>query len=195
MRKQPDSKHVFLGLGSNINPGHNVSEMILGLLALAPVVHVSRAIRTPPVGMASDNEFLNLSAHLETDHDLDALKQALNALEVRLGRDRQDPDSARKDRPADLDILFALPATSRQIRSHMVPLEPYARPLFLELVHAMGFACSLPPVALPAGVPIRLSGRFVGIQPTQVTLNDQKRLRVQNLPLRRIPAHLGEEHS
>jgi 2-amino-4-hydroxy-6-hydroxymethyldihydropteridine diphosphokinase len=193
MRKESNRRHVFLGLGSNINPGHNVSEMIMGLLALEPVVHVSRVIRTPPVGMASDHEFLNLSAHLETDRDLDTLKQALNDLEVRLGRNRQDPDSARRDRPADLDILFALPVASRQIRSHMVPLEPYARPLFLELIHAMSFACSLPPVALPAGVPIRLSGRFVGIQPTRVTLSNQKRLRVQNLPLRRIPVYLGEK--
>jgi 2-amino-4-hydroxy-6-hydroxymethyldihydropteridine diphosphokinase len=189
------SQQVFLGLGSNINPGYNVSEMVLSLLALVPVVHVSRVIRTPPVGMTSDNEFLNLCAHIETQRDLGTLKEALNGIELRLGRDRADPDSARKDRPADLDILFALPASARQIRSQLVPTEPYARPLFLELVHAMGFACSLPPAPLPAGIPIRVSGRFVGIQPARVTLSDEGRLRAQALPLVRFPTIQRKEMS
>ncbi len=178
---EPETRQVFLGLGSNINPGHAVSQMLLALLNVAPTVHVSRVVRTAPVGMASPNHFLNLSAHLSTTLSQGDLKARLNQIEVALGRDRSDPLSAVRDRPADIDILFELPAAQRHVRADQLPAEPYVRPAFLELAHALGFVMPLPALPMRVGVPIRVEGRIVGLQPSALTRRQDSRLIV--LPL------------
>lgn len=95
----------LLGLGSNIDPQRNMGEMVLGLLGQCHYFCISRVVEIPPVGMNSQRNFLNAVAYIETPLDATALKSLCNAIEIQLGRDRSDPDSKFKDRPADIDIL------------------------------------------------------------------------------------------
>lgn len=96
----------LLGIGSNLSPESNIADIIDALLEQFSSLAISRVLRIPPVGMNSQHDFLNLAAFIETDLDSESLKAFCNGLEVRLGRDRHDPASKTKDRPADLDILL-----------------------------------------------------------------------------------------
>ncbi len=95
----------LLGVGSNIDPEQNFAPIIALLLESFEPVHLSRVLNIPPVGMNSHRAFLNAVAFVETDMDERELKQRCNRIETTLGRDRDDPDSKFKDRPADVDIL------------------------------------------------------------------------------------------
>lgn len=95
----------LLGLGSNINPEQNMTRMIGQLLKHFSPLYLSRILHIPPVGMNSHRQFLNGVAFIETEMSERALKQLCNDIEITLGRDRSDPNSKLKDRPADLDIL------------------------------------------------------------------------------------------
>lgn len=98
----------LLGLGSNIAPFENFAQMTTLLLKCFEKISMSRVLHIPPVGMNSQHYFLNAVAFIETDLKQDDLKHICNQIEIALGRDRDDPDSKHKDRPADLDILAFL---------------------------------------------------------------------------------------
>jgi len=97
----------LLGIGSNINPDENLSQIIALLFEHFPVFHLSRILRIPPIGMNSHRDFLNTVVFIETEMAENDLKQICNNIEIKLGRDREDPARKMKDRPADLDILTA----------------------------------------------------------------------------------------
>lgn len=104
------SSGYLLGIGSNLEPEHNIGKIIESLLALFPKLTLSRVLSIPPVGMNSHHDFLNMVVFIETSMDQDSLKSLCNEIETQLGRDRSDPASKTKDRPADLDILFKINA-------------------------------------------------------------------------------------
>lgn len=159
----------FLSIGSNLEPHQNIPRILLALLEVAPRLNVSRIVETPPHNMASRHNFLNLTLHLTSPLDAARLKQQLNQIETNLGRDRSHPDSKRQDRPADLDILFALPDGALAVQPKWVPAEPYIRPMLLELIAFLGLSCPLPPPPLPAGVQIELLGQRLGTKPATLT--------------------------
>ena len=98
----------LLGLGCNIAPFENFSQIIAQLLAHFASFDISRVLHIPPVGMNSQHDFLNAVIFIETDISKESLKDICNDIETTLGRDRADPDRKHKDRPADLDILCSL---------------------------------------------------------------------------------------
>lgn len=98
----------ILGLGSNISPQHNMAAMILALMDRFNQITLSRVLKIPPVEMDSQRDFLNAVAFIETGVTEAALKNQTNQIEIALGRDRSDPQSKIKDRPADIDILYPL---------------------------------------------------------------------------------------
>lgn len=98
----------LLGLGCNIEPFENFSSMITMLLKEFESFDISRILHIPPVGMNSQHYFLNAVAFIETDMSQQNLKDICNTIEMKLGRDREDPARKHKDRPADLDILCSL---------------------------------------------------------------------------------------
>ena len=122
-----------VGIGSNVNPVANVSRLLSRLMDMTDFLAVSRIIETTPEGFQSDNQFLNLVVCMDSPLDNAGLKGEFVRLEVEMGRDRDDSQSSKKDRPADLDILFRLPAID-------LPPEPYLRPLAIELLNDLGFA-------------------------------------------------------
>jgi 2-amino-4-hydroxy-6-hydroxymethyldihydropteridine diphosphokinase len=146
-----------IGIGSNIAPERNVPRILRMLLAEFGALRMSRILRTRPVGMTSQAEFLNLAVFVETDLDAAALKAVCNRIETGLGRDRDDPDSARKDRPADLDILF--PVIPGQMLRPVVEGD-YQRPVLADLLSFLGLGQA--PDGLPAGETVDLDGISAG---------------------------------
>jgi len=124
----------LLGLGSNINPFDNFGQIAILLLEKFDHISISRVLHIPPVGMNSQHHFLNAVAFIETEMPEDELKNICNQIEVTLGRDRDDPDSKHKDRPADLDILACLrfPEDARR-SANSITDEYFLYPLIDEL--------------------------------------------------------------
>lgn len=96
----------LIGLGSNIEPGKHLPEMLRGLLRIHPMLMISRVVRTKPKGIQSDNDFLNAVVFLPVDMPADELKIKTNAIEAALGRDRSRADKKLIDRTADIDLLI-----------------------------------------------------------------------------------------
>ena len=157
--------YCFISLGSNIAPEENCQLMLLALRSLSPNLAISRIIRTEPVGIASSNHFLNGVVRLQTGQRPAELKKALIAIELRLGRDRDDPHSKVKDRVADLDILFCLPEDASTVPTALLPHESYVRPLLLELLDALGYQVEAAQQEPPAGHPLQLGGQTIGLAP------------------------------
>ena len=128
------SKGYLLGIGSNISPEYNIANIIDKLLNHFSQFAVSRVIKTSPVAMHSDYDFLNLVAFVETDSTEKTLKTLCNHIEIDLGRDRADPTSKISDRPADLDILTPIrfPDDNRSVES--ITNEYFLYPLLHELL-------------------------------------------------------------
>ncbi len=91
-------RDLYVGIGSNIEPSRHVPAILDALLDLAPTIVVSPVAVTEPIGIPqAGGDFWNLAARLSTDAPEADVKQRFNAIERRLGRDRDDPH--RKHRP------------------------------------------------------------------------------------------------
>lgn len=163
----------LLGLGSNIAPEENFARIVDQLLHRFDVLHLSRVLNIPPIGMNSHRPFLNAVAFIETDMPEEALKIICNQIETSLGRDRADPDSKIKDRPADLDILafISLPA-QRDIPARSLTDEYFLYPLIDELT---AFLCDEAAPAAQPGCPISCGRLRFGESATTIYRNGHAR--------------------
>ena len=135
-------RRLFLcTMGANIAPEANFAKARERLKALGQA-HYSRAIYTQPVAMQSDLQFLNAVFLIDTQLTREQLKQQFNAIEIALGRDRDDPLSSQKDRPMDLDILGEAHASAswQQIPSYLTPVVPSLRPLAQQLSQELEYS-------------------------------------------------------
>lgn len=137
-------QQYFLGLGSNIEPEQHFPQIIEALLQWSDRLDLSKIYRVEPMNMKSSNYFLNAVVRIQTDFNRSDLKAKLSALEIEMGRDRSDPNSKRKDRPADVDILLCLPLDFKQIDAKKLPDEVYSRQPLLELLRYLNFDISVP---------------------------------------------------
>ncbi|MGX5913637.1 2-amino-4-hydroxy-6-hydroxymethyldihydropteridine diphosphokinase [Aliidiomarina sp. Khilg15.8] len=97
--------YYYLALGSNLRPAHNIA---LGLRLLQDEfeqILVWPVVETPPTAMATEKQFYNTLVVVRSMLTPDALKNFCNQIEMKLGRDRNDPLSSFKDRPLDIDIM------------------------------------------------------------------------------------------
>lgn len=94
---------AYLGLGSNVNARRNILSAIAVLRETFNNVRLSPAYQTRSVGFDGD-DFINLTAAIETDLQPLELKQFLNELEDRHGRVRNVAKFS--DRTLDIDILL-----------------------------------------------------------------------------------------
>jgi len=125
----------LLGIGSNINPRDNMAAIITALLQHFEQLTLSRILKIPPVGMNSHRDFLNAVAFVETNLTRAELKAFCNQIEIDLGRNRDDPLSKTKDRPADIDILCALRLPqSADISVNTITDEYFLYPILRELM-------------------------------------------------------------
>ncbi len=94
---------AWLGLGSNVNAQTHIRAAIDELKKNFTAVRLSPAYATTAVGFAG-NDFINLTARIETDLQPIELRTYLRRLEDRYGRKRHVPKFS--DRTLDIDILL-----------------------------------------------------------------------------------------
>lgn len=98
--------YFYLSIGTNIKPEKNAVRIIsnlcrhFGTLTLLPFVY------TKPETIPSTSIFLNSLVVIESKLNSQEIKSILNAIEIKLGRNHNDPFKSTKDRPADIDILL-----------------------------------------------------------------------------------------
>ncbi len=98
--------YYYISLGCNINRKKNSFLMIRNLLDYFPQIYLYPFILTPPEKMTTTHTFSNALCIIESDLRKEQIKAIFNDIETSMGRDKNDPLSYCKDRPADIDILF-----------------------------------------------------------------------------------------
>jgi len=94
---------AYLGLGSNVNARSNIAAGIEALRETFSNVRLSPAYQTPAIGFDGD-DFINLTAAVDSCFEPIKLKHFLNDLEDRHGRKRNVAKFS--DRTLDIDILL-----------------------------------------------------------------------------------------
>jgi|WetSurMetagenome_2_1015567.scaffolds.fasta_scaffold25368_6 2-amino-4-hydroxy-6-hydroxymethyldihydropteridine diphosphokinase len=156
--------HYFLSIGSNLNPEKNIILILEQLFNFSAHLLVSKIILTPAEGFISNNHFLNTCIYFKSDFDPIELKKHFNRIETQLGRDRNAPDRAKQDHPADIDIIWKLETLNRL---PALPTEPYIQPLLLELLSFLGYPIETS--ALEAGVSLEIIQQQIGLNTVWIT--------------------------
>jgi len=95
---------VYISLGSNIDPKHNLHQAVVLLETKVIILAVSFIYRTPPQGFTQQADFCNMAVKIKTQLSPITLKQSvLDWIERELGRKR-DPLNKNAPRTIDLDI-------------------------------------------------------------------------------------------
>lgn len=95
---------VVIGIGSNIDPENNIRAAIACLKSISKVIKVSELIRTAPIGIPDQPDFLNGAVKITTSLSKEELISRLKETEDILGRDRSQPKFG--PRSIDLDIII-----------------------------------------------------------------------------------------
>lgn len=100
-----DTNECIIGIGSNINPEINIEAAvtILKQEVDVDVSAISTWVKTTPIGITSQNDFINGAVKVHTPMSRKEFKNYLKNLENRLGRDRSLPKYG--PRVIDLDIV------------------------------------------------------------------------------------------
>lgn len=99
------NKHeCIIGIGSNINPEQNIAAALSFLRQEHKLVSVSSLIKTSPIGIADQPDFMNGAAKVLTVMEITDFKSYLKDIEDRLKRDRTVPKYG--PRTIDLDIVI-----------------------------------------------------------------------------------------
>ena len=93
----------IIGVGSNIEPEENIRKMLCFLAKDHLVKKHSTWIKTTPIGITDQDDFINGAVRVKTQHSMDEFNQYLKNLEDRMGRDRSLPKFG--PRVIDLDIV------------------------------------------------------------------------------------------
>ena len=97
-------KHeCIIGIGSNIDPEKNIASALFILRKEQEFITVSLLIKTSPIGIPDQPDFLNGAAKLFTEMELADFTSYLKGIEDRLKRNRTAPKYG--PRTIDLDIV------------------------------------------------------------------------------------------
>lgn len=98
-------KHdCIIGLGSNIDPERNIAAALFFLRSDHELVSISKLLKTAPIGIIEQPEFLNGVARIYTTLEITDLMEYLKEIEDQLYRDRNVPKFG--PRSIDLDIVI-----------------------------------------------------------------------------------------
>ena len=100
---------AFIGLGSNLGDCRkNLLDAWarLGEVAGVKLLVISSPYQTEPVGMISENWFINAAGSIATSLEPEQLLAAMHGIEASLGRKRVINSVTPMDRQVDLDLLF-----------------------------------------------------------------------------------------
>ncbi|MCL2790148.1 MAG: 2-amino-4-hydroxy-6-hydroxymethyldihydropteridine diphosphokinase [Desulfobulbus sp.] len=98
-----------VGFGSNLGQSLVILATAWQELAACPAltpIALSSPYRSQPLGMASDNWFVNAAALVRTTLPPDVLLRFLHTVEARHGRNRGQVSAVCQDRTLDLDLLL-----------------------------------------------------------------------------------------
>ena len=93
---------IYIGVGSNIDPEHNISSGLTALIDRYGKLNLSATYATEPIGFAGD-EFYNLVVGCDTDSDVNATVKVLKRIESDHGR--KHDEEKYSSRMLDLDLL------------------------------------------------------------------------------------------
>ncbi len=99
---------AYIGLGANIgNCRENLLQAwsMLGKVNGVQLLELSSPYRSAPVGMESENWFINAAGSLQTTLEPEELLAEMLAVEADLGRKRV-AEGVPADRPLDMDLLY-----------------------------------------------------------------------------------------
>jgi len=94
----------IISVGSNIAPEIHIQKMLVILQRETIVTGVSKWIKTAPIGITDQNDFVNGAIRIRTPLSQKGFKNYLRNLENKLGRDRTLPRFG--PRVIDLDIVI-----------------------------------------------------------------------------------------
>jgi 2-amino-4-hydroxy-6-hydroxymethyldihydropteridine diphosphokinase len=94
---------AIIGIGSNIDAEKNISAMLDILGSGVNIVKISKLVKTKPIGIKDQPDYINGAVKVETVLNIDKLRLLLKNIEDRLGRDREGPKFG--PRTIDLDII------------------------------------------------------------------------------------------
>ena len=103
------SERVWLGFGSNLGDSRTILQDAWEAVGRDPDVSqvlLSSPYASDPVGMESENRFLNAVGIIETRHDPLSLLNLLQQVEKGFGRNTKTGKDGYQDRLLDLDILY-----------------------------------------------------------------------------------------
>lgn len=141
--------YFWISVGSNIEPEHNMGRALEAISEIAPMWWLYPPAYTQPIGIPTTACFINTVLVLYAPKTPDTLKTGFEQTEIRLGRDRDDPDSSRKDRVCDIDILAQDAHFSLETQQSIE--EPYLQPVL------QGVAPPAPVEVFDSGLPQRPS--------------------------------------
>jgi 2-amino-4-hydroxy-6-hydroxymethyldihydropteridine diphosphokinase len=97
-------KHeCIIGISSNIEPEQNIAAALFFLRQKLELVAISSFLKTSPIGITEQPDFLNGATKVFTEMEMAEFKDYLKNIEVRLRRDRT---AAKYDpRTIDLDLV------------------------------------------------------------------------------------------
>ena len=97
-------KHdCIIGLGSNIDPERNIAAALFLLRSDHELVSISTLVKTAPIGIVEQPDFINCVARIYTTLEISDLNDYLKSIEDQLLRDRTS--SKFGPRTIDLDIV------------------------------------------------------------------------------------------
>jgi len=94
----------IIGIGSNIEAGYHISEMLRILAADVQIVQVSQMVQTKPIGITGQPDYTNGAVRILTEMAIEELSLFLKQLEDQMGRDRSQKKFGPRN--IDLDILI-----------------------------------------------------------------------------------------
>lgn len=95
---------VIIGIGSNIAPDKNIPLALEFLAEKVIIEKISALVRTKPIGIADQPDFINGAVKITTQLSREELQLFLKTTEDRTGRDRSLPRFG--PRTIDLDIVM-----------------------------------------------------------------------------------------
>ena len=97
-------KHeCIIGIGSNVDPEQNIAAALFFLRQEQELISVSSMIKTSPIGIIEQPDFINGAAKVITEMEIVIFQSYLKNIEDRLKRDRTAPKFS--SRTIDLDIV------------------------------------------------------------------------------------------
>lgn len=94
----------IIGIGSNIDAENNIQKSLAFLEQDVEIIAISSWVKTAPIGITNQNDFINGAVRIRTTLSQDNLINYLKKLENKLGRDRSLPKFG--PRTIDLDIVI-----------------------------------------------------------------------------------------